>query len=209
MTGENLIRAGLVLGALTIGALVVSSVAFSYHLNKGTAAEGVANEDREQAKAWKKIADDAVPARKKAEDRANDLESQAATLRRERDDLRARLAGTSRPRPSSVPAPVDPSAPSPDLPVPLDDRDALIEKDAELIDLQEKEIGALKVANSGLHAETDALRKALAASEAGAQAQAQATAAWKSAVAAAEWKTGIKGALAGAALGFIAGRTSR
>lgn len=104
-----------------------------------------------------------------------------------------------------------PSSDDPSLaglpPLPIDDsRDALIAKDAEVISAQAVVIDSQAVVIAGLTTSRDEWKATAEARERQARAQEVATDAWKKSVTTAEWKGGIKGFIAGAALGYFGGK---
>ena len=179
--------------------------------------EGAGNHAEQQAHAYVGAANVHQEQAGKAEAKVAELEAlaarQAADLGRlsaERDALLRELA--SKPRPGSDPTgdgllPVgsvghDCAA----LAERLDVAEAVIAKDAEVIEAQSQQIAtgaeALRVAMT----RGDDYKAAFESERKARQAQEAATKAWKSAVTTSKWKGRIEGFAAGVALGFVGGR---
>lgn len=122
-------------------------------------------------------------------------EQTVASLQAERLVLLKRLA--------AKPAPADPTTPAT---TPVDDpRDAVIAKDAEVIEAQAAQIVALKVEVVQLTTSRDDWKAACDLRDKQAAAQAAATQAWKEAVTASRWQGRIEGFALGTILGLAGG----
>ena len=153
---------------------------------------GAANVHTQQAQA-----SDAVALGIKAKNEAR--EKLLAVVMAERDTLLRRLAS------------IKPSSNDPNLAglpsIPADDpRDALIAKDAEVIQAQADHITGLGTMVSALTISRDEWKATAEARERQALAQEVATKAWKQSVTTSRWRGRIEGFAFGVAAGFVGGR---
>lgn len=194
-----LVSAAVVVGLCLSGLVVAEKI----HEHQAQASdhqtaihEGEANAHQSQANA-----SDA-----KVSDLQAKVDSQAQELGRlnaERDALLKRLA--AKPVPHE-----DPAVPAVGLVDALEaavsDRDDVIAKDAEVIAAQDGRIKGLEAVNGQLVASRDEWKAAFESERKARQAQEAASRAWKDAVTTSEWKGGIKGFIAGTALGYLGAR---
>jgi len=183
----------LLAGLLTWGIEHARAAQGAKHEQAAQEAKGEANAHQTQAQASDKVVTD-------LKTKLDDQAAQLARLQSERAVLLRRLA--AKPQPDPAPA---------DLPVPVadgvgDDRDALIAKDAEVIAAQALFIDGQKTEILALTTSRDQWKATAEQRERQAQAQEQATKAWKDAVTASTWKGRIQGFAAGIALGYVGGK---
>ncbi len=168
----------------------------AHHAAQGTQAEQQAHQQHQEAQTHAQAAQaipDHTAAIQAAETRAKASEAKAVKLRRERDELLARLA-------AQPPGP-------PDL------RDEVIAKDKEVIgalvventDLK-AQVGTLKLALADRTTQYEEMTKAYQHEQAARLAQEAATNAWKSAVKESRWRGRIEGFAMGVGLGYAGGK---
>lgn len=191
----SFIGLGLILAALASLAGVDSC-----RKKQGSNAQTQANVAKGEANAHQTQAQtsDAVAANLQAQLMAK--ETALGRLTAERGALLKRLESERQARldaESAHPAAVEPI---PDV------RDALIAKDAEVIEAQGKEIAGLKDLTSQLVISRDQWKATAEARERQALAQQAATDAWKKAVTTSRWRGRIEGFAVGMASGYVAGR---
>lgn len=196
--------------ALIVGGLGAMAGLRSCTENAGNYAEqqahahvGAANVHQEQGgKAEAKVAElEAIAARQAAD---------LGRLSAERDALLRKLA--SKPRPGADPVGDNPSPSDPvghdcvALAERLEAAEAVVAKDAEVIEAQAQQIATGKESLQVAMTRGDEYKAAFESERKARQAQEVATKAWKSAVTTSKWRGRIEGFAAGAALGYLGGR---
>jgi len=193
-------------GLCAILAVLVSLIgADSCRQRQGTQAEtqsaihqGEANAHQAQAQTSDALAADL---KAKVDRQKQDLDRVIA----ERNALLRKLAANQKPG-QGDPGPVLGDEPLEVLKAGIAERDAVITKDAEVIQAQAYFIEGQKAEIAALVVSRNEWKATAEARERQAMAQAEATRAWKQAVTTSKWRGRIEGFAVGSALGYVAGR---
>ena len=163
-----------------------------YHRHQGAKAEQVSTQQAQEADHHAQTAE-SIPGQS----------AELAAAQAEVDRLRKKLA--SRPAPLAPLPPVGSDGDQAGLGDVAVLHGQIAERD-ELIQAQDRQIGALKLALSDEQRRSGEFREAYEAERRATAAQAAATKAWKEAVTTSRWRGRIEGFALGAALGYVGGR---
>jgi hypothetical protein len=199
---------------IVAGAVCVFGLIWLLAFSSDSCAKKKGNSAQVQADLYKKGADSHEEQARMQDAKVSDLQAKLEAtkadldrLSNERGALLRMLAaakqvsadpGSAHPGPAEAPA----ASVSDDVSA----RDAVIAKDAELIDALLADNGKLKDLNAALIMDRDLWKKTAEDRERQAMAQEAATNAWKKAVTTSRWTGRIEGFAAGVALGYVGGR---